>query len=75
MKAYGEVEVQLQAFSCSALGGGVWSASRPCLFTPGERIHGSHWTGGCVGHRAGLDAVAKKKIPALAGKRTSVVQP
>jgi hypothetical protein len=27
-----------------------------------------------VGPRAGLDAVAKRKIPTLAGNRTSVVQ-
>jgi hypothetical protein len=47
----------------SALDGGEWSASRPGPFTPVEITPGNHWTGGCVGPRAGLDAVAKRKIP------------
>jgi hypothetical protein len=41
---------------------GKWSASRPGLFTPGERAPGTHWTGGWVGLRARLDAVEKRKI-------------
>jgi len=31
--------------------------------------------GGCLDPRAGLDAVAKKKIPTPSGNRTPVVQP
>jgi len=31
-------------------------------FTPGERTAGTHWTGGCVGPRAGLDTEARGKI-------------
>jgi hypothetical protein len=31
-------------------------------FTPGERIPGTHWIGGWVGPRAGLDAEARRKI-------------
>jgi hypothetical protein len=31
-------------------------------FTPGERIHGTHWTGGWVGSRASLDLKARGKI-------------
>jgi hypothetical protein len=34
MKAYGGVEVKIHIFLISALVGGEWSASRPCLFTP-----------------------------------------
>jgi hypothetical protein len=30
-------------------------------FTPGERAPGTHWIGGSVGLRAGLDAVVKRK--------------
>jgi hypothetical protein len=36
---------------------------------------GTHWRGGWVGPIAGLDAVAKRKIPAAARNRTPVVQP
>jgi hypothetical protein len=39
------------------IAGGEWSASRPCRFTPGERAPGTHWIGGWVGPRAGLDDV------------------
>jgi hypothetical protein len=31
-------------------------------FTPGERTPGTHWIGGWVGPRAGLDAEARRKI-------------
>jgi hypothetical protein len=47
----------------SALDGGEWSASRPCRFTPRERSPGTHWIGGWMGPRSGLDAVVKRKIP------------
>jgi hypothetical protein len=30
---------------------------------PRERDPGTHWIGGCIGPRAGLDAVVKRKIP------------
>jgi hypothetical protein len=35
----------------------VWSASRPGLFTLGERVPDTHCTGGWVGPRTGLDVV------------------
>jgi hypothetical protein len=62
----------------SALDGGEWSDSRPGHFTPRERDPGAHWIGGCVGHRAGLDAVVKRKIPSPrreSNPRTPIVQP
>jgi hypothetical protein len=34
-------------------------------FTPGERTPGTHWIGGSVGPRAGLDAGARRKILCL----------
>jgi hypothetical protein len=49
-------------FLTFALDGGEWSASLPCCFTPGERAPSTHWIGGWVGPRAGLDAVEKRKI-------------
>jgi hypothetical protein len=65
MKAYWEVEVQLHAFLTSALDGAEWSASRPGRFTLRELGPGTHWIGGWVGPRAGLDVVVKRKIPSL----------
>jgi hypothetical protein len=61
-------------FLTSALDGGDWSASRPGHFTPGERFPGNHWIGGCVGRRAGLDAVEEKNL-ALPGVETGPSSP
>jgi hypothetical protein len=48
------------------LDGGEWSASRPGrTLPPGERNPGTHWIGGWVGPRAGLDAGAIRKILCL----------
>jgi hypothetical protein len=54
MKAYGGVDVQIHIFLISATAGGEWSASRPCRFIPG-----THWIGGWVGPRAGLEDLKK----------------
>jgi hypothetical protein len=59
MKAYGGVYVQTHVFLTSALVRGEWSASRPDRFTPGERAPGTHWIGGWVDPRAGLDDMQK----------------
>jgi hypothetical protein len=67
MKAYGGVDVYIHIFLTSTLVGGEWSVSRPCHFTPGERIPGTSWTGGWVGTRAGLDDAEKRKFLALPG--------
>jgi hypothetical protein len=57
--------------------GDEWSALRLGRFTPGERAHGTHWIGGWVGPRPGLDDVEKRKFFTLQGLelRPSVVQP
>jgi len=55
------VELQIHAFSTSVLDGGEWSASRAGHFTPAVRVPGTHWIGGWVSRRAGLDAVAMRK--------------
>jgi hypothetical protein len=57
-------------FFTSALVRGEWSASRPGRFTPGERAPGTHWIGGWVGPRTGLDDVEKRKILDPTGTRT-----
>jgi hypothetical protein len=67
MKASGGVDVWIHIFLTSALAGGEWSASRPCLFTPGERAPGTHWIGGWVGPRAGMDDVENRKFLTLPG--------
>jgi hypothetical protein len=54
-------------FLTSTLDGGEWSASRLGRFTPGEEAPGTHWIGGWVGPRAGLDALDKRKILPLPG--------
>jgi hypothetical protein len=61
-----------------ALDGDEWSASRPGRFTPRERAPGTQCIGGCVGLRAVLDAVVKRKIPSPrreSNPRTPIVQP
>jgi hypothetical protein len=59
-----------------ALDGSDWSASCCGRFTPKERAPGTHWIGGCVGPRAVLDAVVKRKIPSPyreSNRRTPIV--
>jgi hypothetical protein len=51
----------------SALDGGEWSASYPGRYTPEERASGTHWIGGWVGPRAGVDDVEKRKFLTLLG--------
>jgi hypothetical protein len=67
MKAYGGVDVYIHTFLTSALAGGEWSASLPGRFTPGGRAPGTHWIGGWVDPRAGLDDVKKRKFLTLPG--------
>jgi hypothetical protein len=67
MKAYGGVNVYTHIFFTSALAGDEWSASRPCRFAPGKRAPGTHWIGGGVDLRAGLDDVEKGKFLTLPG--------
>jgi hypothetical protein len=67
MKAYGEKDVYIYIFLTSALVGGEWSASRPGRFTPRERAPRTHWTGGWVDSRAGLDDLEKRKFLTLPG--------
>jgi hypothetical protein len=57
MKSYGGVDVEIHIFLTSVLAGGDWSNSRPGRFTPGERAPGTHWIGGWVDPRVGLDDV------------------
>jgi hypothetical protein len=67
MKAHGGMDVQIHIFLTSALVGSEWSTSRPGRFNPGERVPGTHWIGGWVGPRTGLDEVEKRKFLTLPG--------
>jgi hypothetical protein len=73
MKTYGGVDVEIHIFLTSAQVGGEWSASRPCRFTPG-----THFIGGWVDPRVGLDDMEKLKFFTLPGIKfllPLVVQP
>jgi hypothetical protein len=61
------VDVYFLIFLTSALTSGEWLASRPCRFSHGERAPGTHWIGGWVNPRSGLDDVEKRKFLTLLG--------
>jgi hypothetical protein len=61
------VDVWIHIFLTYALVGGEWSTSRPGRFTPGERVPGTHWIGGWVALRAGLDDLEKRQFLTLPG--------
>jgi hypothetical protein len=63
MKTYWGRGGIVHACLTSVLDGGEWSASRTGRFTPGERALDTHWIGGWVGSRTGVDTVVKRKIP------------
>jgi hypothetical protein len=59
----GERSYSSYLFSTLALGGCEWLALRPsCSLPPGKGPPGTHWTGGWVVPRAGLDTEARGKI-------------
>jgi hypothetical protein len=67
MKAYGGVGIWTHIFFTSALFGGECSASRPGRLTPEESDPCTHWIGGWVGPRTGLEDVEKRKFFTLQG--------
>jgi hypothetical protein len=58
--------MKFHIFLTSALAGGEWSASRPGSFTPRKEPPHTHWIGGWVDPRAGLDDVEDRKFLILA---------
>lgn len=71
MKAYGVVEVQLQACLNSALGN-VALALLFGQFTPKESTLFTKWIKGWVDLRAGVDNGEEKKTLACVGNQTTV---
>jgi hypothetical protein len=63
MKKYGGMDVHIDVLLTSELDAGKWSASRRGSFTPRgiPPPFGTHWIGGCVCPRAGLNAVQERK--------------
>jgi hypothetical protein len=57
LMAWCSVKAQGQLYLYPTLDGGEWSVSHLDRFTHGVRIPGTHWLGGWVGPRAGLDTV------------------
>jgi hypothetical protein len=62
-----EVDVSIHISLTLALVGGEWSTSRPGRFNAGERAPGTHWIGGWVDLRAGLDDLENRKFLSLPG--------
>jgi hypothetical protein len=77
MKTFEGPDVWIHIFLISTLARGEWSASRPGRFTPGERAPSTHWLGGWLDPRAGLDDVEKRKLltPRDSNFNPSLVQP
>jgi hypothetical protein len=61
VKTYRGVETHLHAFLTSTLNGSNWSASYIGHLTPGKSLSSTHWIGGWLDPRAGLDATVKRK--------------
>jgi hypothetical protein len=53
----------------SAQVGDEWSVSHSRRFIPGERAPGTHWAGGWVDPRAGLDGMEKLKFLTILGHK------
>jgi hypothetical protein len=61
--AWRERRYRSYSFLTTTLYGVEWSASRPSrALAPGKGPSGTHWTGGWVGLRAGLDTEVRGKI-------------
>jgi hypothetical protein len=67
MQAYGGVDVWIHLILISTLDGGEWLDSCLCRYISGLRSPGTHWIGGWVDPRAGLNDTEKLKFLTLLG--------
>jgi hypothetical protein len=72
MKTWASVGIA-PSFLTSVLDGGECSVSCSGHFTPAEVTPCTHWTGGWVGPRIGVDAVEKRKM--LPCQESNLVSP
>jgi hypothetical protein len=56
------VDEQIQIFLTSALVGNKWPDTCPGRFAPGERVPTTHWIGGWVGLRTGLEVEKRNSL-------------
>jgi hypothetical protein len=61
----GEERYRSYSLLTSALGGVSGQRHAPAALYPRERNPGTHWTGGWVGSKAGLDTEVRGKISCL----------
>jgi hypothetical protein len=59
---WGEKVYSSYSFTTTALDGASGQRHAPAMLYPEGRTHGTHWTGGWVGPRAGLDTETRGKI-------------
>jgi hypothetical protein len=78
LKAYGELEVQCQAFLLSAVEGGEGSASRTARFTTEEGGRFNHGSEGVVDTKCGLEVLENRTFSCFRrglNKQFSIVHP
>jgi hypothetical protein len=75
MNVYLGVDAVIHVFLTSELDGDEWSASGPGHFTPGEKTTGTHWIGGWVSPRTGLDEMEKRQFLILPGLGLKAIKP
>jgi hypothetical protein len=71
---YGVEDVQIEVFLASALVGNNWSFLGVGSFNLGEVVLFTHWIGGSVGPRAGVQNMEQRKILDPTGIRTPTLR-
>jgi hypothetical protein len=76
MKKYGGMNVYIHISLTLTIPGGDWSDKHHGCFTTRESAPGTHWIGGWVSPRIGVEDMEKRKCLVLSGlKLQPVIQP